>query len=214
MFLAIAWFTAVQLVCTVVVFLLVLHFLRDITRPLVTRLIPIQRRMQNGFFQLQARLTIGTNLLLATLMASATYWGIGRVKAFFSQETAKEINSSSLFTMDYTDGSDTEEETLRIDETSTPAKSDLEAAPAQIAGRYVLQIGAFTAVHRAKRMQKRWTNQSEYRVYIVEMPYEKVQYKVLLGDFKSADEALTYMKQVRTSSFPRKYEADRMTELP
>ena len=87
--------------------------------------------------------------------------------------------------MDYTEVSDMAKEILPTDETTIQTKPDVE----ETANRYVLPISAFTAIHRAKQMQKRWTNQGECRVYVVEMPSEEVRYKVLLGNFRRADNA-------------------------
>lgn len=216
MFSAIAWFTAVQITLALVVFLLVLHLLRDLTRPLVTRMIPIQRRMQNGFFRLQSRLTIGTNLLLASLIAVASYVGLARVKSFFLPELDTQTKSANFSVMDYTNvmGMDRPKAAqLPVDDSLLPIETSPEILE-EDKHEYVLQIGAFTAVHRAKRMQKRWQNQTPHRVYVVEMPQEVVQYKVLIGNFEQSSVALTYAKQINASYFMRKYEPKTMTEVP
>ncbi|MEM0994703.1 MAG: SPOR domain-containing protein [Bacteroidota bacterium] len=215
MLILLSWWAGIRLLLVIAVFASVLHLLRDITRPLITRFIPVQRRMQQGFFKLQNRLTIGTNLLLATAAAFSLHLLLLQLP-FGPQPTASETPKVERFQLlpPLSTGNrpDTEQATdtpiPSVDSDST--NNELPAPPTDVPNadhvQFYVQIGAFEREQNALNLQNRWHNQSRHQVWTAYVAYDRVPYKVFIGPFPARKAANAYRAALRIKSFPRSSE--------
>lgn len=210
--------TIVRLVIALLIFGGLLHALRDVTRPIVTRFIPLSRRMQAGFLKRQSRLTIGTNLTVAIIASLVSYVLLG--KLYQTDTAAVEIEetinhqdkpSPKQFSVWRTPQrkdtikQETANRQLDVEEPLPPQRSEPTAyatdhQQARKQGRWYLQVGAFQTSEGA---QKRCYEQRQHEPFIVYWATEQVPYKVLIGPFESRTAAKQYQKSVDEKSFPR-----------
>lgn len=220
MLLLFAWWTGVRVLFAIVAFAGVLHLLRDVTRPLITRFIPVQTRMQSGFFKLQSRLTIGVNILLALLAALGTNILILRVQQWTSSEpaAASKVERFQLFPVLPSEESKVYEELPETPEAdasqsapeedspreapSVPSEYEMEVSSPTLSPHY-LQIGAFLSEKGASDWWQAWKARIPYPLEVVFFPQEYAPYKVLVGPFSNEAAAQSYKAQLQTDSFYR-----------
>jgi hypothetical protein len=199
MLLMIHWWTIVRLTLAVLAFSGTLYLLRDITRPLVTRLIPLHKRMQNGFLLLQRRLTISTNLVIALILAVGLYWGLSKLHQAPQSMAEEPIEQLTPYEFGLIELPETKLE--KIIEPEQPIIEEEEIAiptPTRTptAATYI-QIGAFASELGSQRHRQHYGGSIAY------CPYEAVPYKVLLGPFDSPVAARRYQRQLEVSHFVR-----------
>lgn len=219
MILLVAWLTTLRLAVGVLTFLGVLHLLRDVTRPIITRFIPIQRRMQSGFLKLQNRLTIGTNILLAVVVAfgmDVLFVQVHQAVAPASEEL-QELRSFQPLPLATPKKAEEIPKNISLQkEDSSIENRPLPDTPTYASieeNDFYLQVGAYEQQQNALRSQARWTNQSSHAVRVAYMAHTYAPYKVVVGAFPNRESASSYGKNLKKSNFPRRYDPQKMQWL-
>lgn len=203
------------------------RLLRKPVRVVVTRMIPIQKRIEDNFYKRLTRITTVVGIVLALTVATLTNYGILRLAGGWEQTEQVDIQPLD-------DGDSWTPETFLesplpasrpVEELNlmpsipeiyeaTPAEPEItpmapmpaERTPAP--GRFYLQLYAFQHYENALRQVQVWPGGELYRCHLAFAPGEDVPYKILIGPFSSRDAARQFRRRKGLSGFPRP--ADRL----
>lgn len=192
-------YTIAQWICNLIVFGTVLYLIRDITRPLLTRLVPIEKRMEVGFFKFQRKITLIANIVFSLLAVVGFHFACGEfVEFWLLQQNNNPSQNIQQFQILSTPVD------FQKDSIITPNIATVKAPVFEEV--FYLQIAAFSSLQRAEIYAARWKGHSTQHVWIAVAAYESIPYKVVLGPFPSRKAAGKYGAKLQVSNFPRSAE--------
>lgn len=216
-----SWFIGLQVLGCLLAGGLLARSLSEHIRGLVVRLMPLEKRISEDSFHIQARTSTIIAAALALFLSGLLFWGL--------EYTKQTLGFSPLFqsSMQYTVLPAAPDLSTRI-EASEPLPTTYSAAPVihegpsttapvvtppapdtsfiQIVAVYYLQVGAYDQLTNARAEAHRLEAQHPGLVQVLKFPYSTGPHKVLLGPFPARQAATNYRRLKRLHGFVRKHQ--------
>lgn len=196
------WFYT-KLALAIVLGFLLAYWLKKWIRVILTRMMPVQQRMADDFFnKLTFRSTIvGSALAIAT--AGGLYWAFTQLDTFFIPPPAPRTLSMPTKELSPAVPFPTPEPAITIEPEEQPTTSAELPDDTPVAS-YYLQIYAFRQRSSAERQVRHWNAQTEQLVLLAYAEAELEPYKVLIGPFADAASAKAFQRRHGLAKgFPR-----------
>ncbi len=189
------WLFYVQFAAAILIGGWVARLLRGTIRSIIVRMMPIDRRIAEDSFRIQARIGAVVSIVLVLVVAVLVYQGVEYVKQRVGEATA---TVEKTLVADIPGPIPAQTSVLPLPmpaESSMGHTSPAPAAPVFTEAQFHLQLGAFDNVDNAHRLVARSRERLSAPVFMLHLPATPAPYKVLVGPFPSKVFAREFLKQ-------------------
>ena len=181
-------------------------------RALVVRAMPLEKRISDESFHIQARTTTIIAAAIALLLAGAAFWGVERAKKWITQgETGVHEQTAIIpFYEPPSPGPPTPTTNVGPPTDSVVATTEAISKPTPpaeqttITALYYLQLGAYDNPQLARAHYQLVLARHGPLARQLHLPATRGAHKVLLGPFSSRKAASAYRQQYQLEAFVRK----------